>query len=109
MKKGKWPGTWKAVCDVCGFWFPSDEIKDRWDGLKVCHKDWELRHPQLSIRVYPEDVAPPWTRPDPPDVFINVCYIYEESCYAGMATAGCALAGNVQFSYQFLLNLIKGP
>jgi hypothetical protein len=105
MRKGTWPGDWKTVCDVCGFWFPSSDIKDRWDNLKVCEKDWEIKHPQLTIRVPREHIAPPWTRPDPEDNEPYVCYLYARSAYAGLAEAGCVQANNDQFSYQFLLEL----
>jgi hypothetical protein len=67
------PGRWSAICDVCGFKFKSDEILDRWDGLKVCKKDWETRHPQDFVRGRSEKVTPPWTRPEPEDTFLNVC------------------------------------
>lgn len=44
------PGKWKATCDVCGFEYYNDELKDRWDGFKVCRADWEPRHPQEFVR-----------------------------------------------------------
>jgi hypothetical protein len=104
------PGRWKAICDVCGFEFKSDQLRDRWDGLKVCHKDWESRHPQDFIRARKETIVPPWTRPEPADTFDNApaCYIYTVSAYAGLATAGCAQAGVTQFPYQFLYELSVG-
>ena len=69
--KGKWPGTWASICDVCGFRFPSDKLKDRWDGLKVCHNDWESRHPQDFIKIREEKIAPDWVRPVAPDTFVS--------------------------------------
>lgn len=107
MKHGPWPGTWKSVCDVCGFWFASDQLKDRWDGLKVCRKDWEIKHPQLTIRVQPEHVAPLWTRPDPPDTFVDgtECTLWGRSAYADLAQADCAAADYSALSYAFLLSL----
>lgn len=92
MKKGTWPGTWKVVCDVCGFWYRSDEIKQRWDGLYTCHKDWEVKHPQLYIRIPPETIVPPFVRPDPEDVFINVCTLLTMQGVADEGTADCAQA-----------------
>ena len=68
--KGKWPGTWASICDVCGFRFPSDKLKDRWDGLKVCQNDWESRHPQDFIKIREEKIAPDWVRPVAPDIFV---------------------------------------
>lgn len=69
------PGDWKANCDVCGFTFKASELKDRWDGLKVCDKDWEQRHPMDFIKG-PEGEKPlPWTRPEPTDRFTTVDYV----------------------------------
>lgn len=69
------PGDWKANCDVCGFTFKASELKDRWDGLKVCDKDWEARHP-IDFLKAPEGERPlPWTRPEPTDQFTTVDYV----------------------------------
>jgi hypothetical protein len=74
MKKAKWPGEWKVVCDVCGFQFPSGEVKKRWDNLIVCKKDWEMRHPQDFLRQRPENTTPAFVRSPPADVFVSVTY-----------------------------------
>jgi hypothetical protein len=58
------PGVWKALCDVCGFEFKSDKLKQRWDGMMVCSEDFETRHPQDLLRVPRENPSVPWTRPD---------------------------------------------
>lgn len=92
-RHGPWPGTWRAICDVCGFEFPSNEIKDRWDGLKVCSKDWEIKHPQLNIKVYPETIAPPWVRTEPADVFIAVCTLTTKQAIPGIGIPGCMIPG----------------
>lgn len=89
--KGKWPGTWATICDVCGFRFPSDKLQDRWDGLKVCHKDWELRHPQDFIKVREEVVVPPWTRPEK-YTFTYVCTQITIQGQADIGVADCAQA-----------------
>jgi len=68
-----YPGKWKAFCDVCGWEFFNDELLDRWDGFKVCKKDWEPRHPQEFVRGVPESTVP-WTRPEPPDIEIGPAY-----------------------------------
>jgi hypothetical protein len=93
MRKQPWPGTWLAVCDVCGFEFPSNEIKDRWDGLKVCSKDWEVKHPQLYIRAPRESIVPPWVRPEPADVFVQFCTLAQSIAVPGLATPGCMTPG----------------
>ncbi len=86
-------GQWLAICDVCGFKFSSGEIKKRWDGLMVCHDDWETDHPQKYIRV-PSDPKPlPWARPRPADQFVAICTRYTQQAIAGIGVAGCMVAG----------------
>ena len=106
MRGARWPGDWKAACHVCGFWFPSSKLKKRWDGVLACEKDWETRHPQTLIKVRGETAVPDYTRHNP-DVFALVCDIVTSSGYAGLATAGCAKAGNNTFTYEFLLDFGK--
>jgi hypothetical protein len=105
MKKTTWPGNWKVSCDVCGFWFPSSDIKKRWDGLMVCAKDWEERHPSTLYKYHDHPSVPSFVRKDAPDTFIQFCTIESSSCYADMATSDCAKADNTQFTYAFLLDL----
>lgn len=95
-------GTWAAICDVCGFEFKSDELRKNWKGLIVCRSDYEQRQPQEFIRARHEDTTVPWTRPEPPDTNILVCYIWDRSGYTGLAKAGCMIAGNNTYSATFL-------
>ena len=67
-------GSWKCVCDVCGFEFLSQQLKKRWDGLMVCRDDWETRHPQDFVRPVKESQVL-WTRVELADVFIDVPYV----------------------------------
>lgn len=67
-------GDWNAICDVCGFKYKASELRDRWDGLKVCDKDWEPRNAQEFIRVPKDDQSVAWTRPEPADTFVSVTY-----------------------------------
>lgn len=76
MRKLKYPGEWKVVCDVCGFEFGSNDVRKRWDGLYVCDKDFETRHPQDLIKAKTEKGSPPFTRPVPEPVFTSVTYSY---------------------------------
>lgn len=64
-------GVWDVVCDVCGFKFKSDKLKERWDGLMVCKEDWETRHPQDFLRPVKESTIP-WSRPEPADVYVEI-------------------------------------
>ena len=69
------PGQWNWICDVCGFQFKSAEMKERWDGVLVCAKDYEPRHPADFARSVTDDTSIPWSRPQQTDTFIDVDYI----------------------------------
>jgi hypothetical protein len=102
MKKTTWPGNYKFTCHVCGFWYPSGEIKRRWDGVYVCSKDWEPRHPQTLIKIRGERAFPDVVSKDAsPDIMVHVCDIRTISPYASMGTAGCMRAG-VSYGWSFL-------
>ncbi len=55
-------GDWNAECDVCGFYFKASKLNKRWDGLFVCRKDYEKRHPSDLFRMPKEDTTVPWIR-----------------------------------------------
>lgn len=99
-------GDYNAICDSCGRKFKASTMKKRWDGLFVCEQDYEIRHPQLSLRVRGDKIAVPIPRPDAenPD-YLDICYLWDRSCYAGLATAGCMIAGNQTYTALFLYNL----
>lgn len=58
------PGTWNALCDVCGFKFKSIDLRERWDGARVCSADFELRNEQDFIKSPRESGPIPWSRPE---------------------------------------------
>lgn len=96
MKKTFWKdGDYSAICDVCGFKFKASKLKERWDGLKVCKEDWEVRHPQEFLRVIPESNKLNWTRPEPEDTFVVICTLFNVQGIAGIGVAGCARAGYI--------------
>ena len=64
------PGGHYVICDVCGFKIRASETRKRWDGLRVCTKDWEPRHPQDGVRGQRDRQAVTDARPEPPDVFL---------------------------------------
>lgn len=53
-----------AICDVCGFKYKHFELQPRWDGMMVCRKDWEPRHPLDFFRIRRTEKPPAWTRPE---------------------------------------------
>ena len=59
------PGSHWVECDVCGFDYKQEEMRERWDGMVVCKKDFETRHPQDFVRSRHEDTrAKGLVRPD---------------------------------------------
>ena len=91
MKKTFWKdGDYSAICDVCGLKFKASSLKERWDGLKVCKQDYEVRHPQDFLRVIPEQTKLVWTRPESTDTFTLVCTLVTSQGIAGIGIAGCA-------------------
>lgn len=85
------PGSWNAICDSCGIKFKAEDLRLRWDGLRVCSKDFEFRNPQDFIRVPKEQITPPWSRPDAPTVEY-VCNFITSQGIAGVGVADCARA-----------------
>lgn len=92
MKNTRWPGNWKVTCHVCGFWYPSSEISKRWDGLLVCKKDFEHRHPQTLIKIRGESSFPDFISTDGEDQFVFVCDIVSSQGRADIGVADCARA-----------------
>jgi hypothetical protein len=87
MKNYYKPGDWNATCDRCGFKFKASELIEDWQGLRVCREDFETRHPMDFLKVYPDKVYVPWTRPDyTPGVSVS------SSSTGGTALATSALA-----------------
>lgn len=82
-------------------------LQKNWKGEMVCCNCYELRHPQDFLRAFPDNVAPPWTRPEGTDTFINVCYIWARSAYADLGTADCMRADLTPLPY-ILLKELKG-
>ena len=96
-KKTRSPG-WKAgnhwvFCDRCSSAIRAKDAKKTWDNLIVCPDDWEPRHPQDFVRGRKDDMrAKEPVRSEPADRFVT--QIHEtRSARAGIAIAGCAIAG----------------
>lgn len=96
-KKTKSPG-FKAgdhwvVCDLCGMDIRSSQAKKTWDNLVVCPKDYETRHTQDFVKARHETIAAQGlVRPEPTEQFVTeVCTT--RSSVAGIAQAGCMVAG----------------
>lgn len=98
-------GDWWILCDVCGKKMKASHARHRWDGFIVCDKDFENRHPMDFIKVIPDKISVPFTRPRPTDTFVSVSYQGNTlTCtpmgsigVSGIGVAGCMIAGKVLF------------
>ncbi len=68
-------GDWNGICDVCGQKYKASKLKLRWDGVYVCHKDFEFRHPQEFVRGIKDDQTTPYSRPEEADTFVSVTFV----------------------------------
>lgn len=57
------PGSWNAVCQQCGLKFKADDILLEWDGLRVCERCLDYRHPQELVRPIVDPKPPLWSSP----------------------------------------------
>jgi len=71
-------GDWSVLCDACGRKMRASDLRQRWDGLKVCSEDWEPRQPQDFVRGVADYQAPPWTRPEPANQYLRIFSISKE-------------------------------
>lgn len=64
-------GEWNFTCEMCGATRKSSASTQTWDGRRVCKRHAEVRNPLDLQRPPRPEVAPPWTRPRPPDTFVG--------------------------------------
>lgn len=105
-------GDYNCICDSCGRKFKASTMRKRWDGLFVCEEDFEIKHPQLSLKVHADKQMVPIPRPDPvEDTFIPVTYICTSdgtTAITNLAVAGCSIAGKAQGFIMANRNAIAG-
>lgn len=70
-------GTWLVICDRCGHRYRNYQLRKEWTGLMTCtgggtNSCWEPRHPQDRVRGVKDQQAPPWVRPEPPEIDVSV-------------------------------------
>lgn len=63
-------GDWNVQCFECGRKRKASEMKDHWQGYKVCPEHWEARHPQDFVRGTSDVQTPPWTQSMPEPVWV---------------------------------------
>lgn len=58
-------GDFWRICERCGFKKRASQTYRTWDGLYVCHEDFETRHPQDFVRGRKDIQNVPNARPEP--------------------------------------------
>ena len=85
-------GDYNAICDRCGFKYKASELRMTWDGLFVCPKDWEPRHPQDFVRGVPDKQSVAIARPEQADIFVDsgmrVYLLVDDNIYLGLEGGG---------------------
>jgi hypothetical protein len=88
------PGQHWVQCDVCGFNYRLNEVRERWDGLVVCRKDFERRHPQDFVRAKADDSsAKGLVRQEKVGTEAAVCSAIGRDARVGNAIVGCSVVG----------------
>lgn len=73
------PNDHWVICDECGFKVRSSDTRKRWDGMRVCTKDWEPRHPQDFVRGRRDRQSVSDARPESPDTFLTANQVTKDS------------------------------
>jgi len=96
------PGDWNAICEVCGQKYKASKLKKRWDGILVCDKDWEPRHPQDFVRGVKDVQSTPFTRAEVADSFVtgSGCSPCGQQGIVGIGIVGCMIVGLDNLSAQ---------
>lgn len=73
---------WNVICDRCGREYRNHQLRQEWNGLRVCHgagtiNCWEPRNVQEFVRGTADRQTPPWVRPEPPDI-IGVSRVWDD-------------------------------
>lgn len=89
------PGAYNAICDRCGHKFKSFQLIRDWQGLMVCAKDWEPRHPQDFVRAPQPEKPVQWTRPEQETVYAVFCTPNDITAIPGVAIPGCLIPGYI--------------
>lgn len=64
-------GDHNVICDRCGFKVKASTTRKEWNGLRVCERHWEARHPQDKLRGQVDNQSVHDPRPEQTDTFIT--------------------------------------
>lgn len=91
-------GDYNAECSMCGRKRKASTLVLNWQGQWRCPEHNEPRHPQDFVRNPPAEQPPPWVQVHTQQ-FVYVCSPNGRTALAGVAVAGCAIAGYIDPAY----------
>ena len=95
-------GDWNIFCDACGKKMKASHAKHRWDGLIVCDEDFEHRHSMDFIKVRPDRITVPFTRPQSTDTYIHTTpWDEDDPPFVNITTAVDSLETTTVYSRAF--------
>lgn len=85
-------GQFNLYCDVCARKIKAQDAKHRWDGLIVCHADWEPRQPQDFVKAKIDKITIPFARPIETYLWVagSACNSFTSAPIADQGVADCA-------------------
>ena len=63
-------GQYNFICDQCGTKNKSKDMRKQWDGLIVCPRCFDKRHPQEFVKGVKDSQTVPISRPDTTATFV---------------------------------------
>jgi hypothetical protein len=85
-------GDWNAACSMCGRKRKASYLVQNWQGQWRCPEHNEPRQPQDFVRGVQDIQSVPWSQPEK-DINLQICTYNGISAIAGLAVAGCSIAG----------------
>lgn len=86
-------GDYNVQCFRCGMKRKASTMKKQWQGYYVCPEHWEARQPQDFVKAIPDQIAVPWSQPEPVDTFVPAFCTYNgQTSIADYAVADCVVA-----------------
>lgn len=89
-------GDYNAACSMCGRKRKASQLVKNWMGQWRCPEHNEVRQPQDFVRGVQDIQSAPWVQ-EQTDINVQVCTYNGISAIAGLAVAGCMIAGRSQW------------
>ena len=83
-----------AICDRCGFRYKYTQLREEWNGFRVCSECFEPKHPQLEPNIAPYEpqalFEPRVARQEPQEVLVGQSVFNNTATIHGTMQIGTA-------------------